>query len=95
MKSLILTGKQIRLLLKVENSGYVFYERVTEFLLENEQISDGEIAEREFYEDEFDDVAKMVNGYLDPDSHIKTWDIPEQEVAELKELVNQLSSERK
>ncbi len=91
MKKLILTGKQIRLLLKVEGSGYGFYDNVTYFLEENKELPDEETAELEVGDDEFDDVTSMVNSYLEDDSHDEEWKPSGQEVTELKEFVTQLN----
>lgn len=93
MKKLKLKGKQIRLLLKVENAGFGFFPRVSTFLEENAILSDEETTESEFKNDEFDDVTDMITDYLTSNSLNKEDRATEQESSELKELMDQLNPE--
>lgn len=93
MKKLVLTGKQIRLLIKVENAGFAFYRNVSNFIEENEELPDEENAELEVDDEAFEDVLDMITDYLGAYS-IDEEDKPtEQEVKELEELLAQLDPE--
>jgi hypothetical protein len=79
MKKIFLTGKQIRILLKIESFGFPFFARVSDFLEENQDVSDELIVEQQFTKDECDDIHEMVEGCMS-----------EQEFAELQKITQQL-----
>jgi len=92
MKTIILTGRQISLLLKVSNSGCVFYFPVEEFLENNKRLSEDESIELILEDsDYFNDITDMIQLYLQDDS-LSDQDYPsEKERIELGELIVELN----
>ncbi len=92
MKKLVLTGKHLHLLLKVEENSVGFYGNVTDFLYENEEISDDEIVEIEVEDHVFNDIINVVTVYL-KDSLGKEKPTPD-EISALNELISQLKTKQ-
>jgi hypothetical protein len=94
MKKLVLTGKQIALLIKVSESGFSFYADVDGFLRENSELPEKESVEFELDNDKFNDVIQMVTDYLKADD-LEEEEIPtELERTELQELVDMLTVDK-
>jgi|LakMenEpi03Aug12_release.lakeMendotaPanAssembly.Ray.scaffolds.fasta_scaffold1303893_1 hypothetical protein len=71
MKKISLSAYDVHLLNKISESGYPFYVTVTDFLEENENLSEEETKELTFeddVEDDFYDMIAMISGYLKDDS---------------------------
>ena len=92
MKKIILTGREIALLLKVSHSGFEFYSLTEEFLENNRELSEDESIEMGLKDIDFlNDIKLMVNLYLKDDT-LSDQDYPsEKERIELQELIVKLS----
>lgn len=95
MKKVILTGKQIALLMKVSSNTAGFYNDVESFLENNEELPEDESAELELEDDAREDLIEMITDYLGDDD-LSGDDIPtEEEKAELRELLAQIEATEK
>lgn len=65
MKKIKLTGKQIRLLLNVDENGYSLYVELSKLLKENKDLPDEEFVELSIENHVCEDMEKMIKEYLD------------------------------
>jgi len=93
MKKIILTGREIALLLKVSNSGWKLCSQTKEFLENNSELAEDESAEYVVSKnsDYLTDIINKIRLYLTDDS-LSGEDYPsEKERMELKELFLKLN----
>lgn len=64
MKKLNLKGKEIRLLLKVDNSGLGFYSPITKILTNNMNLADQQEINIGVKDEESEDMIKMIMIYI-------------------------------
>ncbi len=94
MKTLVLSGSLVKLLNKVSNAGYPFYQPVEQILESCNDLLEDEQFEASVSRDDFKDVIDMVGKYLKDDT-LSESDFPSEiERFMLNDFLKQLKESR-
>lgn len=85
---LVLTGKQIRLFLKVKEAGYSFW--IEDFIKDKKNLPDEKSVSKSVSEADYDDAYKMAWECLNDENNGLTKD----EVAGLREIIEKMVEEK-